>query len=85
MVTLRLSELMQQSRFYAGNDARIDATLPDTVSAMKAAGKSFEPVTYDGAGHGFMRAGQAPDATPENRKAFDEGFNRLLAQLKSHS
>lgn len=71
--------------FYAGNDARIDATLPGTVSAMKAAGKSFEPVTYDGAGHGFMRAGQAPDATPENRKAFDEGFNRLLAQLKSHS
>src|SRR5580658_6545690 len=26
--------------FYAGNDARIDATIPDTVSQMKAAGKT---------------------------------------------
>ncbi len=37
--------------FYAGNDARIGATLPATIEAMKAAGKRFEPVTYDGAGH----------------------------------
>ena len=34
--------------FYAGNDARIDATLPDTTAQMKAAGKTFEPVVYDG-------------------------------------
>src|SRR6266702_5436707 len=49
--------------FYAGNDVRIDATIPDTVAAMKAAGKAYDPVTYEGAGHGFMRAGEAPDAT----------------------
>ena len=24
--------------------------------------KTYEPVTYEGAGHGFMRAGEAPDA-----------------------
>ena len=48
--------------FYAGDDARIGATVPGTVEAMKAAGKPYEPVTYDGAGHGFMRAGEAPDA-----------------------
>src|SRR5271156_6722650 len=60
--------------FYAGNDARIDATIPDTVSAMKAAGKTYEPVTYDGAGHGFMRLGEAPapDATDANKKARDD-------------
>src|SRR5580698_10837608 len=46
--------------FYAGNDARIGATLPATVAAMTAAGKKYEPVTYDGAGHGFMRAGEDP-------------------------
>ena len=46
--------------FYAGNDARIDATIPDTIAAMKAAGKTYEPVTYEGAGHGFMRAGETP-------------------------
>ena len=54
--------------FYAGNDARVDATIPDTVAAMKAAGKTYQPVTYDGAGHGFMRAGEAPDANAPTRK-----------------
>ena len=49
---------------------------------MKAAGKRFEPVTYAGAGHGFMRAGQAPDATPENVKAWHEGFARMKAVLQ---
>jgi carboxymethylenebutenolidase len=46
--------------FYAGEDARIGATLPATEAAMKAAGKKYEPVTYAGAGHGFMRAGEDP-------------------------
>jgi carboxymethylenebutenolidase len=67
--------------FYAGNDARIGATVPQTVIDMKAAGKFYEPVTYDGAGHGFMRAGQAPDATPANKKAFEDGFTRLVREL----
>jgi carboxymethylenebutenolidase len=64
--------------FYAGNDARISATVPATTTAMKAAGKRYEPVIYDGAGHGFMRAGQAPDANDANKKAWDEGFKRLV-------
>lgn len=68
--------------FYAGNDARIDATIPATVEAMKAAGKRYDPVTYDGAGHGFMRAGEAPDATPANKKAHDDAFARLTMLLK---
>jgi len=69
--------------FYAGNDARIGATIPDTISAMKSAGKTYGPVTYDGAGHGFMRAGEAPDATDPNKKARDDAWKRwetLLAQ-----
>src|SRR5271154_1207021 len=69
--------------FYAGNDARIGATIPDTVAAMKAAGKTYDPVTYDGAGHGFMRAGEAPDASEANKKARDAAWARwksLLAQ-----
>jgi carboxymethylenebutenolidase len=69
--------------FYAGNDSRIGATIPGTTDAMKAAGKKYEPVTYDGAGHGFMRAGEAPDATPDNKKAREEGFKRLTTLLKS--
>jgi carboxymethylenebutenolidase len=62
--------------FYAGNDARIDATLPDTTDQMKAAGKTFEPLVYDGAGHGFMRAGEAPDASDANRKAREDAWAR---------
>jgi len=62
--------------FYAGNDARIGATLPGTIEQMKAAGKTFEPVTYDGAGHGFMRAGEAPDASEANRRARDSAWKR---------
>jgi carboxymethylenebutenolidase len=67
--------------FYAGNDARISATIPQTVADMKAAGKVYEPVTYDGAGHGFMRAGEAPDATAANSAARAEGFRRLVKLL----
>jgi carboxymethylenebutenolidase len=67
--------------FYAGNDARIDATIPDTIAAMKAAGKTYEPVTYDGAGHGFMRAGEAPDATDANKKAREDSWKRWKSLL----
>ncbi len=70
--------------FYAGNDARIGATIPDTEAAMKKAGKTYEPVTYEGAGHGFMRAGEDPSNTnPANKKAHDEGWDRWLKLLKS--
>ncbi len=69
--------------FYAGNDARIGATLPATIAAMKAAGKKFDPVTYDGAGHGFMRAGVDPTNTvPGNKTAREQGFTRLVSLLK---
>ena len=67
--------------FYAGNDARIDATIPDTITAMKAAGKTYDPVTYDGAGHGFMRAGEAPDASDANKKARDDAWKRWKTLL----
>jgi carboxymethylenebutenolidase len=67
--------------FYAGNDARIDATIPDTITQMKAAGKTYDPVTYDGAGHGFMRAGEAPDASDANKKARADAWIRWKSLL----
>jgi carboxymethylenebutenolidase len=69
--------------FFAGNDMRIGAMLPDAIANMKAAGKTFEPVTYDGAGHGFMRAGEAPDASDANRKARDESWERWKQLMAS--
>ena len=50
-------------RFYAENDMRVNASVPPTVEAMKALNKKYEPVTYPGAGHGFMRQGE-PNAPP---------------------
>ena len=67
--------------FYAGNDARITATIPDTQAAMKAAGKTYDPKIYEGAGHGFMRAGEAPDANVANTAARTDGFKRLVDLL----
>jgi carboxymethylenebutenolidase len=68
--------------FYAGNDARITVTVPKAAEAMRAAGKTFEPVTYDGAGHGFMRAGEAPDANDANKKARESAFKRWMDLMK---
>ncbi len=67
--------------FYGGNDARIDATIPDTIAQMKVAGKTYDPVTYEGAGHGFMRAGEAPDANDANKKARADAWTRWKALL----
>ncbi len=67
--------------FFAGNDARIGAMIPDAIANMKAAGKTFDPVTYDGAGHGFMRAGEAPDANDANKKAREEAWARWKTLL----
>ncbi|HEX2836078.1 MAG TPA: dienelactone hydrolase family protein [Thermoanaerobaculia bacterium] len=68
--------------FYGGADARVNATIPKTEELMKGAGKRFEPVIYDGAGHAFMRAGEASDATEPNRKAMEEGWKRWLEVIR---
>jgi carboxymethylenebutenolidase len=67
--------------FFAGNDARIGAMIPDAITQMKIAGKTFEPVTYDGAGHGFMRAGEAPDAKDADKKARADAWVRWKSLL----
>ena len=46
--------------FYGGADNRVSSTVPDTQQAMKQAGKKYDPVIYEGAGHGFMRSGEDP-------------------------
>jgi carboxymethylenebutenolidase len=49
---------------------------------MKKAGKTYEPVTYEGAGHGFMRASEAPDASEANKKARDQAWKRWKELLQ---
>jgi carboxymethylenebutenolidase len=67
--------------FYGGNDARVSLSVPKTAELMKAAAKAFEPVVYDGAGHGFMRAGEDDDASAANKRAFEEAWKRWLDLL----
>ena len=69
--------------FYGGNDARVNATIPQTAEVMTAKGRKYEPVTYDGAGHAFMRLGELPDAEPANARARKEAWTRWLSLLKS--
>lgn len=40
---------------YAGDDARVDATVPAADSVMRALGKPFRWQLFPGAGHGFLR------------------------------
>jgi carboxymethylenebutenolidase len=70
--------------FYGENDERVNATIPKAEELMKAAGKKYEPVIYKGAGHGFMREGEMPNANEANKKARDDAWARwkkLLAEL----
>lgn len=68
--------------FYGGNDARVNSTIPKSTELMKKAGKTYEPATYDGAGHGFMRAGESPDASEANKKGREEAWKRWKDLLK---
>ncbi len=67
--------------FYAENDARITTSVPHGVEQMKAAGKIYEPVTYSGAGHGFMRDGEDPSSSNQNhaanQKAREDAWKRV--------
>jgi carboxymethylenebutenolidase len=69
--------------FYAGNDARVTATVRQTAETMKKVGKVYEPKTYEGAGHGFMRAGEAPDASTANQQAREASWRRWLELMKN--
>lgn len=64
---------------YAGNDARIGATLPVTQAAMKKLGKSYEVHTYEGAGHGFM--GAQAGAGGANLKAAEQAWPLVVSFL----
>ena len=78
--------------FYAGNDARVTATVPQSIELMAKAGKAYDPVTYEGAGHGFMRAGETPlaadadqkaqTAYAANKRARDSAWQRWVELLK---
>ena len=70
--------------FYAENDERVDATISKAEELMRAAGKTYEPVIYKGAGHGFMRSGEPANSNMRegDKKARDEAWARWKTLLK---
>lgn len=64
--------------FYAGNDQRVNATIPKSKELMEAAGKAFDETTWEGAGHAFMRSGIEADASDANRKAAEGAWAKWL-------
>ena len=63
-----------------GGDLPTAAALPRATAAMAAAGKSFEPVVYEGATV-FLKAQEGLDA---NRRATEDAWPRTLAFLRQH-
>jgi carboxymethylenebutenolidase len=66
---------------YAGDDARINNTLPATEAAMKKIGASYQVHLFEGAGHGFMGS-QANRAA--NLKAAQDAWPLALAFFREH-
>lgn len=71
--------------FYGGADQRVNATIDASKQAMEDAGKSFDSVLYDGAGHAFMRSGEDPNGDPANIAARDAAWQRMKEILATLS
>jgi len=65
---------------YAGDDARVDATVPDAQEEMRRLGKPYEVNTYEGAGHGFLRQQDGRDGA--NLRAARAAWPRTIAFLR---
>jgi carboxymethylenebutenolidase len=67
---------------YAGDDARINATLPPTIAGMMKAGKTYELHTFEGAGHGFLH--RQDGAHGANLTAAQHSWPLTLSFLRRH-
>ena len=67
---------------YAGNDARINETIPATQAAMTKLGKSYAVNSFEGAGHGFM--GNHAGAGGANLKASLAAWPMVVEFYRKH-
>lgn len=66
--------------FYAGDDARVNATIPRAEEAMKKLGKRYTVNVYEGAGHGFLRQQSGRDGA--NARATAKAWPATVAFLR---
>jgi carboxymethylenebutenolidase len=67
---------------YGSDDARVNATVPAADSAMKALGKTYRPIFYEGAGHGFLR--QQDGREGKNMAAAQAAWPETIAWFRAH-
>lgn len=65
---------------YGGDDARVNATVPAAEREMQRLGKRYVVQTYDGAGHGFLRAQGGREGA--NLRASQQAWPATVAFLK---
>ena len=65
---------------YGGDDARVNATIPEARAEMERLGKSYDPILYEGAGHGFLRQQTGRDGA--NMAAAREAWPRTIEFLR---
>jgi len=68
---------------YAGDDARINTTLPPTIAAMLKASKPYEFHTFEGAGHGFTSRQDGKNGA--NLSATQHAWPLVLTFLRRHT
>lgn len=61
---------------YGGDDNRVNSTIPAAQDEMERLGKMYEPLIFDGAGHGFLRAQDGQDGA--NMEASREAWPRTI-------
>jgi carboxymethylenebutenolidase len=62
---------------YAGDDARVGATIPAAQAQMERLHKPFEVHSFEGAGHGFLR--DQPGRDGANQRATDQAWPMTIA------
>jgi carboxymethylenebutenolidase len=67
---------------YAGDDARVNATVPPADSAMRTLGKPFTTHFFEGAGHGFLRQQDGRDGA--NMAATRQAWPLTTAFFRRH-
>ena len=67
---------------YAGDDARVNQTVPAADSALDAMGRTFEAHYFEGAGHGFTRSQEGRDGA--NLAAVKRAWPMTIAWFRRH-
>jgi carboxymethylenebutenolidase len=67
---------------YAGDDARVNASVPAAEAELQRLGRTFEAHFFEGAGHGFLRQQEGRDGA--NRAATRAAWPMTIRFLRQH-